>query len=106
MIIALEIETQLDDLGLSQSLIASSVESALAILEVREIDYAILDMNLGHETSEEIAEALRARGTPFLFLTGYDEATALARRFGDVPVLTKPFMASALSDALRQIGIG
>ena len=105
MIIALEIESQLEDLGLGASLIASTVESALAILNVRQIDFAILDMNLGHETSEEIAVALQANGVPFLFLTGYDELSATTGRFESVPMLTKPFMVATLRTALEGIGI-
>lgn len=105
MIIALEIEAHLEDLGLGASLIASTVDSALAILDVRAVDFAILDMNLGAETSDDIAIALEAKGVPFMFLTGYGENTAITRRFNGAPIVAKPFSLTSLRRALEQIGI-
>ena len=34
-------------------------------------DVAVLDVNLGNETAEPVARELRARGTPFVVLSGY-----------------------------------
>jgi hypothetical protein len=39
------------------------------------VDGAILDINLGGETSFPVADVLRERGIPFVLATGYDEAT-------------------------------
>lgn len=46
------------------------VSRALALLDGREVDVAVLDISLGGETAEPIADVLAARGVPFLFLTG------------------------------------
>jgi DNA-binding response OmpR family regulator len=105
MIIALEIEAHLEDLGVRHCLIASTVESGLAILEVRDIAFAILDVNLGLETSEEVAIALQVRGVPFIFLTGYGELSSIARRFAGAPVLVKPIAAASLRQALKKIDV-
>jgi len=51
----------------------------------------VLDLNLGpgHD-GYPVAEALAARGLPFLFSTGYGR-NGLHNGFRDRPVLTKPF---------------
>ena len=41
------------------------------------------------ETSYPVADALRARSVPFVFLTGYDPST-IAADYADVPVCEKP----------------
>ena len=43
----------------------------MALIEERTIDFAVLDFNLGDETSAVIAHALIARQVPFAFATGY-----------------------------------
>jgi len=49
-----------------------------------------------------IADALVARGLPFVFSTGYDK-DSLAERYRTVPVLQKPYHQSELSDALATL---
>ena len=62
----------------------ASVERAMALIEsAPRIDGAILDINLGGEMAFPVADALRARGVPFVFATGYDQAT-IPPRFFDV----------------------
>lgn len=51
-------------------------------------DAAVLDVNLGNERVFPVAEALRARGVPFCFATGYGAIEDT--RFDDAPVLSKP----------------
>ena len=52
-------------------------------------DAAILDVNLGGEDVYPVADALLALGVPFLFTTGYDQATILDR-YASVRLLEKP----------------
>jgi CheY-like chemotaxis protein len=52
-----------------------SVDEALDLIaRTAEIDAAVLDINLQDELVYPVADALRARGVPFLFATGYDPA--------------------------------
>ena len=53
------------------------------------MDGALLDVNLGDETSFAVVEALRDRGVPMLFLTGYDDS-ALPAVYVDIPRCRKP----------------
>jgi hypothetical protein len=50
-----------------------------------------------------LADQLRARRVPFIFITGYEPAYALHERFGDVPCLAKPVQRLAVSSALARI---
>lgn len=59
------------------------------------IDAAVLDVNLEIADSYPIADALMARGTPFLFLTGYD-GWAVPEGYRDAPRMTKPFQMEAV----------
>src|SRR5207247_6301389 len=48
----------------------SRLSEALAVIATAPCDAALLDINLGHETSYLAAEMLQAREVPFVFLTG------------------------------------
>lgn len=66
------------------------IESAMALAQCEELDGALLDVNLDGEDSGPIANVLRARGIPFIFLTGYNDPAALPPQFRNAPRLTKP----------------
>ncbi len=68
----------------------SNVHDALDVLkEATSIDGAILDINLMGEMAYPIADALLARRTPFLFVTGYDPAL-VSPDYRNVTCLQKP----------------
>lgn len=67
------------------------------------IDFAVLDINLGGETVFPVADALRARGVPFVFATGYDQY-CLPLAYADLPRWEKPFDPDALAKALPSLG--
>lgn len=56
---------------------------------------ALLDVNLGHGPSFDLARALRGRSIPFFFLTGYDD-TVFPEDLADAPRLKKPADAKRL----------
>jgi len=102
MILAWLIQDMLVDLGCVAIGPAATVNQALAMLDAQAIDAAVLDVNLNGQTSYAIADALVARGLPFVFSTGYDK-DSLAERYRTVPVLQKPYHQSELSDALATL---
>ena len=63
------------------------------------VDVAVLDVNIAGEMVFPVALALEARGTPFLFVTGYGRAALPADR-ADWDACTKPFRARELIDLL------
>jgi len=64
-------------------------EVATREVERRRPDAAILDINLGAGPSFTLAESLKERGIPFVFITGYDE-DVIPGEFDDVERLQKP----------------
>jgi DNA-binding response OmpR family regulator len=77
-----------------------SVAMALDLLQAPDApDVAVLDVNLGGEHVYPVAEALRARGVPFVFVTGYDTC-ALPVEFVDAPRCEKPLDLDAVGDRL------
>jgi CheY-like chemotaxis protein len=71
-IVAWLLKDMLVDLGLMVVGPAASVNQALAMIDAESIDMAVLDVNLKGQMSYPIADALVARGVPFVFSTGYD----------------------------------
>jgi DNA-binding response OmpR family regulator len=61
-------------------------------------DAAVLDVNLGGERVFPVAEALRARGVPFAFATGYGAIDD--HRFMGEAVLRKPLDFDKLADVV------
>jgi CheY-like chemotaxis protein len=99
VMIRMLIEDMLLDLGFAVAAQAAKVPEALAALKSTEFDVAILDVNLSGETTGPVAEALAARGTPFVFATGYGEH-GLPAQFRNRPLLKKPFQIDGLKRML------
>lgn len=97
MIIALDLEDMLTRLGVKHVTVASSVAQALEALNEALPPFAILDVNLGAETSFPVAEALQDAGVPFAFGTGFGDSAAFPDRFRDAQVLQKPYSAESLA---------
>jgi CheY-like chemotaxis protein len=99
MIIALEAEEVLTAMGAETVDMAASVREALRLIETSPPDRALLDVNLGSETSVAVATKLAALGIPFAFATGYGESFKVPAELGDVPVVKKPYGADSLRAA-------
>lgn len=86
----------LEAIGIDEVSMVSNTKDALELIAARKVDFAMLDINLGQETSEAVARQLQHDAVPFVFASGYGEAAVLAPMFEDVPRLTKPFQLAAL----------
>ena len=82
---------------------AADVPGALALLDGREVDAAVLDMNLDGQPADPIADVLAARGLPCLFLTGYGSGSAEGRHAQRL-TLGKPVKPLALVQAVAGLG--
>ena len=91
MIIAMDTEETLRDLGVAEVTIAAKVSTALKELEAESYDLAVLDYNLGTESSEPVAAKLNELGVPFWLATGYGEMADRLEEIGALGVLTKPY---------------
>uniref|UniRef100_UPI0035C96A83 response regulator n=1 Tax=uncultured Sphingomonas sp. TaxID=158754 RepID=UPI0035C96A83 len=80
-----------------------SVAAALSMIAAEAmIDAAVLDINLRGEMVFAVADALRARGVPFAFATGYDQAV-VPDRFADAPRVEKPLKGRQVKAALAPL---
>jgi DNA-binding response OmpR family regulator len=75
------------------------VAEAVDVARATGLDGAILDVNLHGKSVFPVADTLRARGVPFVFLTGY-AAPSLPERFTASPTLRKPVNYTELWSAL------
>ena len=76
---------------------------AMAAVGREDFQAAILDVNLDGEMVYPVADAVLARGVPFVFVTGYG-AEGIDRRFAQVPVLQKPIERQMLQNVFLDAG--
>lgn len=100
LIIALDAEDVAERLGAERVLTAATVQGALDILEDHTPSVAILDINLGDNTSYAVADRLAQLGTPFLFASGYGEQAQLPERHRRHAVLQKPYTLENVARAI------
>ncbi len=101
MIIALDAESALLRAGIASVRVASSVAQALKEIDENPPGFAFLDINLGRETSFEIAERLASLHIPFAFTTGYGEDIAFPPKLLGVTRIRKPYSADVLVAAMK-----
>jgi len=99
--VALMVEDILADLGCTAIEVAGTVAQGLAMVADPRppLDGAILDVNIGGEKVYPVAEALEAKGVPFIFATGYGIA-GISEAFSHVPALAKPYEPRTLERLL------
>jgi DNA-binding response OmpR family regulator len=94
--LSLSLEDMLRDLGCVVAGTAARLDDALAMARTSEFDIALLDVNLGGKRVDPVAEALRERGTPVVYVTGYGKTAASGF------VLEKPHNAADLERTLNR----
>jgi CheY-like chemotaxis protein len=102
MLVAMNIEDMLLELGHEVAGLASRLGPALALAREGRFEAAMLDVNLAGEASFPVADILIERGIPFLFATGYGRQ-GIEERYRDRPILQKPFRAAELGAALAAL---
>lgn len=88
-LVALDISASLEEAGAEVVSISRTVADALEAIRTREFDVALLDGNLLGQPVDAVARALRERGRPFCFVSGYGREH-LPLDFPEVPILQKP----------------
>lgn len=98
-LIAIMAEDMIESLGHRVVRTCPTLADALDGCAAGDFDAALLDVNLNGDSSMAVAAALKARGIPLAFTTGYG-VTGVDQAHRDVPVLTKPYALAALEAAL------
>lgn len=100
LMIRMLLEDMLGELGYTVAAEAARIEEALEAAKNADFDIAILDVNLNGQPISPVADALVARGMPFVFATGYGER-GLPEGYRDRPTLKKPFQMDGLKQMLQ-----
>lgn len=103
LIIALDAEDILKRLGAQHVATAGTVEGALEAIKDAKPALALLDINLGDQTSFAVADRLHELGIPFLFATGYGEQAQLPDDHKARTVLQKPYTLENVERALPEL---
>lgn len=103
LIIAMDAEDILLQLGAERVSIAAGVAPALREIDNAEFRLAVLDVNLGSETSLPIADALRKKDVPYIFATGYGEQFVAPEEHRSAPILQKPYTAANMGRLLADV---
>ncbi|MGH6770738.1 MAG: response regulator [Xanthobacteraceae bacterium] len=95
LLIRMLMEDMLQELGYTVAAEAARINDALQAATTATFDIAVLDVNLNGESTGPVADALAARGMPFIFVTGYG-THGLPPAHRDRPTLKKPFQMDGL----------
>jgi light-regulated signal transduction histidine kinase (bacteriophytochrome)/CheY-like chemotaxis protein len=82
---------------------AARIPQALALAKTEIFDAALLDVNLDGEMSWDVAEALQARGIPFVFSTGYEISALLPEILRGSNSIRKPYNMNELERSILNI---
>ncbi|MCL8482797.1 MULTISPECIES: HWE histidine kinase domain-containing protein [Bradyrhizobium] len=102
LIIAMGAEVILLELGARHVETAASVNHALKAIERALPSFALLDINLGAESSLPVGYRLKELGVPFMFATGYGERAPLPAELSDAPIVQKPYTRELIEKALSK----
>jgi len=100
--LAFALEESLIDAGFEIAGVAGRLETALAMIEGSVFDAAVLDANLAGVSAGPAATALKARGLPFIIVSGYF-LEQLPSAFSGALCLQKPCPPERIVQALRHL---
>lgn len=104
-LILMLLEDILDELGCSISDSVAVVSDAMEHVKAGAFDVAIVDVRLRDGSIEPVADELAAMGKPFALATGY-AAKTLTERYGNVPVLQKPYLIDDVRRVIAGLTVG
>lgn len=101
--IAMDLQDTFESAGYDVIGPAAGVASSISLIEDHVPDVAMLDYNLGDNTSTPIAKDLARRNIPFLFLTGQMPDVVAKNEFKDKTVISKPFSPDHLIESIETL---
>jgi DNA-binding response OmpR family regulator len=90
----------LAELGFEVAASVTQVGAALTALDELTFDVALLDVNIGAQKIDPVADLLAERGIPFIFTTGYGNS-GIPAGHAERALLQKPFHIDELAAVLR-----
>jgi DNA-binding response OmpR family regulator len=98
--LSLMLENALETLGCT-IYTATTVAEGARLAATVDAQIGLLDVNVAGQPVYPVAEMLRQRGIPFVFVTAYVRSS-VAEEYGSVPCLHKPFHLAELEHLLRK----
>ena len=102
MLIAMDVDGMLRANGAKQTYVANTVEAALQLVAAKPVSFAVLDVNLGDQTSLPVAVALAERGIAFVLASGYGDADTVTASYPPAPIVGKPLTAESLMSGIAR----
>jgi CheY-like chemotaxis protein len=96
--IALDLESVLQDLGCEIIGPVADVADLLQQFEAHHPDGALLDINLRGKQVFAVLPRLIQQGVPVIITSGYDDVTLIPQDFRELPRISKPFNQTALRE--------
>jgi len=100
VLIAFDLRDCFQEAGARSVRLAHTLSEALPLAKRAQISSAVLDIRLGTDGVAPVAEALAARGIPFLFYTGQSKDDPVRLAYPGILALAKPTDAWVLAKAL------
>lgn len=101
--IAMDLHDTFEEAGYRVLGPVAAVNPGLKIIKDFSPDVAMLDYNLGRETSLAIAHKLDANSVPYIFLSGQIDEVVTAGNDKSKMVLTKPFNPTHLIETIDSL---
>jgi DNA-binding NtrC family response regulator len=98
--ITLALEDTLTDFGMIIAGAARNLADALRLAQSASFDLALLDVNIGRDQIDPVADIIHARGIPFVFTTGCGRA-GLPEAYVAQAIIEKPFYVDEILQTLR-----
>lgn len=102
-LIAMDVEATLLEAGAETVHACGTLAEAAEIATSGELDAAVLDIRLGHETTARVAGLLQQRGVPFVFYSGQPLPSHMQSRFFETSVVVKPVPPGVLVAAVLRL---
>ncbi|MFZ3584666.1 response regulator [Loktanella sp. DJP18] len=102
VLIAMNLEDMLNDLGHEVVGQATRIDKAMELARESDIDFAVLDINLVGKQSFPVADILRERGIPFAFASG-NGPEGLVDGYRHFPALQKPYAQEDLERTIARV---
>jgi CheY-like chemotaxis protein len=102
VLITLLMEDMLLDLECEIADAPARLDEAVSAAQTGAFDLALVDLNLGGQLAYPVADILKARRIPFVFVTGYG-SRGIEPAYANIPVLQKPFHREDLEAVISQV---
>jgi two-component SAPR family response regulator len=102
LMVALEAEDPLLKLGARKVRVASNLSAATQFLAAEKVDFAVLDINLGAETTLSFAAEVRDAKVRFIFASGYGQEIRLGEPHQSALIVSKPYDQESLRAAFTK----